>query len=344
MVRLVTCGWETGDINEAGNPPGGGGFSVASASPAPRTPSAYYIKSTQSLSSASLNFPLGANMSEIWVRFSFQWTEGGSGESGFFYVQDANGNYQGYLSVSNSDGYLRVYGNGVLGTSTSQFSQNAWHTVEVHWQILSATTGNVGVWVDGVQWFNFTGIDNTAQSNLILASVGLRCSGIYPGGITTMFDDLAVNDTTGATNNGQIGDGRVVLLVPNGAGSVTNQLRSGTDTGANWSQENEIPPSMSQYVYSAVPGTRDLYSMTDLPAGSWQVNSVDVIALAMLSDSTGGTLGLTLQSGGAISEGPAQNLTTSQQYLKQHYEVDPNTLAAWTTTAVNAVQAGTTVH
>jgi len=347
MVRLVTCGWETGDINEAGLPAGGGGFTVGNTNPVPRSPSAYWARCSNSLSSNNLNFPFGVNTSEIWVRLSIYWSPGGSGEGAFIRLLDSAGAVQGALTGSTSDNLLRVYtgsSSTLLGTSTTQFSFNAWHTVELHWQMLSLTNGNVELWVDGVQWLNLTGVDNVQTSNLNMATIRLCLDGFYPGNNTILYDDLAVNDTTGATNNGRIGDGRVVLLMPNGPGTTTNQLRAGTDTGANWSQVNEVPLSMSQYVYSAVPGTRDTYSVADIPAGSWQINSVDVIAYAQLSDATGGFLAPTLKSGPTTVESPQQTLTVTAAYIRQHYELDPNTNGAWAVSAVNGLEVGTTVR
>jgi hypothetical protein len=158
------------------------------------------------------------------------------------------------------------------------------------------------------------------------------------------FDDLAVNDTAGTVNNGQIGDGRVVLLKPNGAGGNAGQSRGGSDSGANWSQVEELPPSMTDYVYSATAGTRDTYALEDIPAGSWSVNCAEVLAYAQNSDAGGGSLGLTVKSGATTNEGTAQSLTATAAYYRQLYEADPATSVAWTNAAVNALEAGTTVR
>jgi hypothetical protein len=158
------------------------------------------------------------------------------------------------------------------------------------------------------------------------------------------FDDIAINDTNGSINNGQIYDGRVVLLLPNGAGSTTGQTRGGTDSGANWSQVDELPPSLTDYVYSATAGTRDTYTLENLPAGTWAVNCCQVLAYAQNNDAGAGSLGLTVKSGATTNEATAQALVVGAQYYRQLYETDPDTSAAWTTSAVNALEAGTTVR
>jgi hypothetical protein len=227
--------------------------------------------------------------------------------------------------------------------------QESWHTVEVHWKATtttSSTDGIVEVWVDGTRYVNLT-VDNTFTSNLNIQRFELGISTNNPTSGTVSYeayDDLAVNDSLGTINNGQIGDGRVVMLVPNGAGSNTVLTRGGTDTGANWSQCNEIPPSAAQYVQSTNPGDRDTYALQDLPAGTWAVNCVEELVMAQIDQSTGGSLGLTVKSGATTNEGSAQVLTTAAVYLRQLWETDPNTSAAWTNAAVNALEAGATVR
>jgi hypothetical protein len=101
---------------------------------------------------------------------------------------------------------------------------------------------------------------------------------------------------------------------------------------------------MTDYVYSATAGTRDLYVLQDVPAGSWSINCLDVLAYAQNSDALAGSLGLTVKSGTTTNEGTAQSLTSTAGYIRQLYETDPNTSTAWTVAAVNALEAGTTVR
>jgi len=303
-----------------------------------------------STSDQQSTYDWGTPATDVWVRVSY-YLDGGSGtyEATVLKLADSAGGIQGSVSASLNDGLMRVYAGDratLLGTSTAsgQFRTPAWHTVEVHWQMLSLTNGNIEVWMDGAQWIVLNGVDNVNTSNLNMRSIRLINNPPWASSATACFDDLAINDTTGTTNNGRIGDGRVVLLMPNGAGSATNMLRGGTDTGANCSQVNEVPPSAAQYVYSGTVGTADSYALQDIPTGSWQVNCVDLIGYALLSDPTGGALGLTVKSGPTAYESPPQTLTIAAQYVRQHLEVDPNTNASWSTTAVNALEIGTTVR
>ena len=72
--------------------------------------------------------------------------------------------------------------------------------------------------------------------------------------------------------------------------------------------------------------------------------SLELLAYAQNSDTNPGSLGLTLKSGATTNEGTAQALSSTAAYYRQLYETDPNTTAAWTNIAVNALEAGTTVR
>jgi hypothetical protein len=109
-----------------------------------------------------------------------------------------------------------------------------------------------------------------------------------------------------------------------------------------------VPLTFTDYVYSAVSdGTaRDTYTLEDLslPAGTWTVNCVEAIAFAQNSDAGVGSIGLTIKSGATTTEGTATALGITGSFVRQLYELDPNTTAAWTTANVNALEAGTTVR
>jgi hypothetical protein len=357
MTRLLTCGYETGDINEAGvNTIGTNAtLSVVSSTPTPRSPGSYCLKlgmfGTAALGSYK-TFALPVAKTEIWVRYAVYFhVLGTPGEITIGVTLDSAGAGQtniGWDAASNVL-YLRlggIVGGTLLATSTATLSPDAWHLIEWRTQITSTTVGVSEVWLDGSRVINFSGDNtNTATANVQSVRIGCPSSGSSANnGAYFAFDDIAINDTSGTINNGQIFDGRVVLLKPNGAGSNAAQTRGGTDSGANWDQCNELPPSMTDYVYSVTAGTRDTYALEDIPAGSWSVNCVEAITYAQNSDALAGALGLTVKSGATTNEGTAQALTTGAQYYRQLYETDPNTSAAWTNAAVNALEAGTTVR
>jgi hypothetical protein len=194
---------------------------------------------------------------------------------------------------------------------------------------------------------NFSGDNsNTATLNLLTCQLGNVATTSAPGtNAFVAFDDIAVNDVAGSINNARIGDGRVILLTPSGSGSSTVLARGGTDTGANYSQVNELPPSLTQYVGSSTAADRDLYAMADISGLTIaSINVVEEIVLAQNSDAGAGSLGLTIKSGATTNEATAQALGAAAAYYVSRWETDPNTSAAWTASAINALEAGVTVR
>ena len=348
MTRLVTCGWETGDVNESGGVTGS--TAIANTSPTPRLPGLYYLRCGSGGVTGYRSWTFAAPKTEIWMRFAAFLNVSGSNEMSVAWFNDSANGGQGIVTWSMADFYVRVYrgtsiGSNLLGTSGQPIQTTAWHTFEIRWQIASATTGIVEVWIDGSRFINLTGVDNTNTANLNIQSAQVGFSFTPPGSPNICIDDLAINDTLGTINNGQIGDGRVVLLRPNGPGSNTNQVRGGTDSGANWSQVDDIPMSFSDYVYSATVGARDTYALQDIPSQviGWAINAVEFVGYGQNSDSLPGSLAPTVVSGAAF-ESAAVPMTTSPTYFRQQYETDPNTGAAWTAAALNALEAATTVR
>jgi hypothetical protein len=352
MTRILTCGFETGDVNELNGVSGGQTvISVVNAAPTPRAGGAYCIRFGPA---GGNNWTMWRNVtipvrSEIWMRFGMLLH--GTVYSGTvvpMQLIDNGGNAQMSFEWNGSDGLLRLRrGNQgtLLVVSLTAPAMDVWHLFEIHYQILTSTTGQVDLYMDGTFQGTFSG--QTQNSGIL--NVGAIQFGVtsFASGVTTnsyiAFDDMAVNDVNGTINNQRIGDGRVVLLLPTAAGSVTTLVRGGADSGANWSQLNELPPSIAQYVGSANPGDRDLYTMSDLPANV-TVNCVEAIALAQNTDAGAGSLGMTIHSGATINESAPQALGTSPIYVGARWETDPNTGAAWTLAAVNAVEAGLTVR
>lgn len=356
MTRLLTTGYETGDINEAGvSTIGSGTLTVVNSTPTPRAGS-YCLKvasSGTSLTTTCKTYTLPAAKNDLYVRFAvFMHPASSTTEVVIAGVQDASGNGSSCLTWDPSSGVVRArqqvtIGGTLLGTGSTPFPADTWHVLEWRTQITNATTGTTTVWLDGNQIITFSG-DNTGSAAgttvqfLVLGS----CSGTIGSatGWYAGFDDIAVNDTSGTVNTGRPLDGRVILLAPNGAGSSTQLTRGGTDTGANWSQVSEVPPSMAQYVGSPTVAQRDLYALANLPVAVQSINVVEVLALAQNSDAGGGSVGLTVKSGATVNEATAIGLGTTAAYVTSRWEIDPNGSVAWSAAAVDALEIGVTIR
>ena len=354
MTRLLTCGYETGDINEAGTSSIGSQatLAVASSTPTPRG-GTYCLKMASTgtgvtFTIASKAFVLAATKTDLWVRWAVYISPGTATNVPIIAgMYDSAAAIQTSINCDLGTGVLSALrGSATTVATGSALTFNTWHVLEWRVQITSTTVGIIELWLNGTRIINFSG-DNTqtANANVQQVNLGTVLNGFNASGAYIAMDDIAINDTAGSANNGQPGDGRVVLLVPNGAGSTTGMSRGGTDTGANYSQCSELPPSTAQYVFSATTTTRDTYALTNLPVTPTSISVVEVIALTSKSDAGAGSFGLTVKSGSTTDEGTAQALPFGAwTYVRQLYETDPNGTIAWTGSAVNALEAGATVR
>lgn len=358
MTRLLTTGYETGDVNEAGSSTIGtnNSLTVVNTTPVPRAGSfclKMAVASGTALNATNKTYTLPAAKTDVWMRFAvFVHNVSLTGEVVIAACQDAGGGSQNCLTWDGTSNVIRARANNVvsgtlLAASSTTLPPDTWHVIDWRIQITSTTVGIVEVWLDGNRVINFSG-DNTQTTTLNVQFVALGHLGTAVSGVGTGFyvayDDIVVNDTLGTANNARAGDGRVVLLLPTAAGSSTQFTRGGTDTGANYSQVNELPPSMAQYVGSNTVGNRDLYTLADVPVAVQSINVVEALLLVQNSDAGGGSIAPTIKSGAATNEVTPIGLSTSPGYVVGRWETDPNTTAAWTIAAVNAAEVGATVR
>lgn len=134
-----------------------------------------------------------------------------------------------------------------------------------------------------------------------------------------------------------------VVLSPSGAGHQTNLSQSGA--ASNW-QAAETDDIDISYVYTTEAGyNADFYNLTDV-ALTGTINSVTVYIKARSVDNDGTQqAGRTvIRTDGATFVGSNQTLTTSYTDYSTIYALNPFTVAAWTWSQVNALQAGVSLR
>ena len=133
-------------------------------------------------------------------------------------------------------GALEVYdpaGPAVRATSAA-LTANTWYRIECSF-ITGALTCTVRV--DGVDlWTNgdISPVGGTPNR--------MQLSGGSTSAFAVYFDDIAVNDTTGAANNSWCGDGKALLFVPTSDASIGNWTGGAAGTTALYDALNNTPP------------------------------------------------------------------------------------------------------
>lgn len=363
MVRLLQCGWETGNAGQLGQPLSIGGSFAAptavSAAPVARS-GTYCLKCTNTngavvgWSNASRIVFIHASKTELYYAFAIYRNSSESNtypSRAAFYVSDTAGNVNLMLTTED-DGTVRAFyatAGGVnpsawtlIGLASETIPNNSWTLVEVHLIAATGATGTCEVKINGTLALSVATV-RTCQTNANFGGLGLQfvrlASGAGDAASYLAFDDLRVNDTTGAVNTGWPGDEKILMLTPTSAGDSAQFARGGADSGNNYGQVDEVPPNgLTDYVYDDTVAQLDLYNLSTVTVIT--ISAIDVIMQVMNVDGSGGSLNLVTKTAAGQSDGAAQNLTGSPRFVHRLLDTDPADSAAWDQTKINALQVG----
>jgi len=282
------------------------------------------------------------NAAEVYVRFGLYATgEMNTVSPGaFFQFLDSAGGAQIFLGLTETSYLVQLrlggHNGSLLDTSDLALPLNQWVCVEVYAKIADSG-GQITVRVDGVEWLSYSGdTQATANANVAIIRFGAASTQGYSTACA-YYDDIAVNDTSGARNNSWIGRGGIVGLYPSGAGSHADWDPS---AGSNYAAVDEVPhDSDTTYVCTATPDEVDTYAMADLANPDHVVSAVQWLAAARLDEAGSAAIKPVLRQGGTDYAGDSVGLDVGYAYKKKIYDAAPNG-DAWTYSIVNAIEAG----
>lgn len=256
----------------------------------------------------------------------------------------------------NTDGTLELWNadTAQVGSDSSALSLDTWYRIE--W---SHETGATSARIDGTE-FASGSITHSNGNNMQYIQLGTHSN-------VTMdirYDDVAVNDSSGAAQTSFPGAGNIVMVLPTGDGDGNCSSGAG-----DWANINEVPPSDTATAggtniceLDVNPTTADFAATDSSTAG---IDSYDTITLIQLwgrvreetSGATNYTYRIKSASGGTTSVSasgdsgnatPATNPTGTTAFARQLVSyTDPTTGIAWTPTGTNSIDnmqigAGTT--
>lgn len=216
----------------------------------------------------------------------------------------------------------------VLGSSAAGVVLlSTWHTVECE-VVISDTVGRVTIYVDGASVLNLT-----AQDTRNGATTTVDTFARVNGGPAMRLDDLYITDSATKPTAAL----RIETLYPTSDGVTLNWTPS---TGvSHFGVVDEAQASTTDYISASLVGDVDELNMGDLSAAPTAIEAVDLVMYALKSDATARTLFPGVKSGATTSDGAAVTLSTTGGRFDRIMAVDPNTSAAWTAAAVNALIA-----
>lgn len=277
----------------------------------------------------------------VIVQFAFKYVA--AGYRGLFGLMEGS-TVHFTLGVDTTNGQPQVLRGAIGGTllaspAAGYLNTGAWVYIEAKVAIHDSA-GSVILRVNGAEVVNLSGVDTRNGGTGICDTVSLFATSTNTG-VTGYIDDIIVMDTNGSANNDFLGDRRIYTLYPNGAGSSTDFTPS---AGSNYQCVDE--PNMNDdtdYVASSTIGHIDMYAVGDLPSVPAGIDAVQVCAAVSKTDA--GAIGAKarLKSGSTTVQSSAIALATSYTLGTKILETDPDTSAAWSASAVNAIEIGAEV-
>lgn len=220
-------------------------------------------------------------------------------------------------------------GTTILTTGSIPVSLSNTYLIEVYYKPHD-TTGAFQVKVGGVLDINFIGDTTDGATTVDGFNIGSSTNSYYPVGY---FDDVVIDDA------GWIGNTKIQGLVPTANGTTNNFTAS---AGSNYECVDEVPGSLTDYVYSNTVGHKELYAMSNLSGDIAAVKCLSVDPYVMGYGNPDSTqLKPLVRTGGTNYQGAAKNILSLTPVRTQHiWELNPNTGVVWSEADVNGIEAG----
>lgn len=241
---------------------------------------------------------------------------------------------------------LRVDYQTSTASGTTVLSLSTWYYVEVRLKVHD-TAGEVEVRLNGSVEINVSGIDTKSGAGTVADYVGLGHLGGSTSGSSQLldFDDfyLILKDGSGAVDF--LGDVRAAALLPDGNGNSQQFVgQDGNSTDNYLNADETAPDGDTTYNESSTTGHKDLHTHANLPTAASAVHGVQQMIYARKTDVGARTGRMVVRSNGTDYEGSDLTMLDTYQYFRQMRTVDPDTSAAWTASAVDAIESGSKVQ
>lgn len=282
---------------------------------------------------------LASTYSTLVVGFAFSPTSFHASNNIFFHFYEGATQHI-YLKIDASNKIAVYRGGGtLLGTATNALSSGTFVHLDIKVNIHDST-GSFVLKINGGTEINLSSIDTRNGGTGVIDTVYFGDPGTFAQAFTA--DDFSICDTSGSTNNNHLGDCRIDTIYPTSDGNYS-QFTPSTGT-THYTLVDETAPNTSDYNDGATVGDRDSYGMGNLSALTSQTIYGVQVNAAILKDDAGAKSAATfVRSSSTNGDGASVGLGTSQVYLSQIFELDPNGSIAWTESSINAMEAGVKV-
>ena len=243
-------------------------------------------------------------------------------------------NSSGNLMLFDGTGTLQISSTG----STVLATDGTWYRIEVYCETGLAATATVMLAVgDGVASTEITGTGNVREQGACSLYAG-KVNNRNGNTVDFYYDDGAFS------NSGYPGAGACEIMVPDGDGTYT-AWTIGAGGGADWTNIDDPVSNDGDTTYllsTSVDGEASTATLeSTLSAGiSGTINAAKAVAIVARNGSSTHSNELRLRSGATDSDTTAYISPAAYALIGKVFATDPNTAAAWTIAALDAVEVG----
>lgn len=289
-----------------------------------------------------------------FFRFYLDITTLPSADTKISIIQDNGGTIYHGIGLTTT-GKLQLFDNvGQVGSYSAALSTGQWYMIEGKFDNSGgASHGIVEAKIDGTSFASST---TKTLSNVNTLYIGGNLTNDGAATFNVSYDDVAINDSTGASQTSYPGSGKIIHLKPSAAGDVnTFATQTGGTAGAsnNYTRVDEIPPDdATSFNGSSTLNQEDLFNCDDSGIGA--SDTVNVVAIGgrfrnSTADTTGAfkfevekaASGTKTQSAAIIPN--STTWKTNAKAVPYNYPIttyaDPDS-AAWTQTTLDSMQIG----
>lgn len=301
----------------------------------------------------SINIKSSNSDGPFYMRTYIRIVTAPSAENRIFKYRSTTNVYMVYVTLDNNR-QLRLYDeDGSIGSASSALDLLRWYRLEVKFDAsggVSADSAEAKIdgssfassstrdFSSGIMRLDFNGNGNAEEQ-----TVG-----------EWYFDDVAVNENIGTTQNGYPGAGYIVHLKPNAAGESSQWANSGGPSNNYECLDETTPNDVTDYVYTSNVGYFTAVNITDTStAGITSGSTISLVQVGIrFTESAATQSGVTLGVSDDTTTNPYQeseslDITTTTWYTNSTTSVVPYYLigytrpyvsSSWTTSTLDTSQ------
>jgi hypothetical protein len=270
-------------------------------------------------------------------------TGGGTADTLLRLTCNGSGGSQLARVEHNASGDVKVFNqpNTQVGsTASAALTNDTWHWIE--FQVTTGTTdtnGAIILKINGVTHVNVSSAD-TFNSGQPWPS-GIALLGSTSSAAFSRFDDIIINDGTGASMNTFIGEAKIETLIVDGDGTAQDFTALSGTAFSNVDDALSSTDDDSTYISSSTAGHKSEFTLTNLSNRPASIMGIQMRSRARKTDAGTRVYRTYLKAGASTVNGDSKGVATTYYWHRNGVTyLNPTTGLPWTQSQVNSLQIG----